>query len=159
MPNNTDVRVYIDHTNKNRIDDMENIFSNDYPFNMIIPMPDDIERGNLTMDQRKATNGRNWYDWSCANWGTKWDAYNIRVQRLSDTSLYVMMETAWSPPIPIFEKLVELGFDVSAYYLDEGWNFIGQFECGEAFYFDVNRDAPFNLIDEFNLETDFAECE
>lgn len=160
MPNNTDVRVYIDHTNKKRIDDMENIFSNDYPFNQIIPMPDDIERGNLTMDQRKATNGRNWYDWSIENWGTKWDAYELRVQRLSDTSLYVMMETAWSPPIPIFEKLVELGFDVSAYYLDEGWMYIGQFECGEAFFFDVNlSDAPFNLIDEFNLENEFAECE
>ena len=96
------------------------------------------------------------HDWSCANWGTKWDAYEVRVQRLSDTSIYVMMETAWSPPIPIFEKLVELGFEVSAYYLDEGWNFIGQFECGEAFYFDVNQDAPFNLIDEFNLEGEFA---
>jgi len=68
-----------------------------------------------------------------------------------------MMETAWSPPIPIFKKLIELGFEVSAYYLDEGWNYIGQFECGEDFYFDVNMDAPYNLIDEFNLETAFAE--
>ena len=157
MPNNTDVRVYIDHTNKKRIDDMENIFSNDYPFNMIIPMPDDIERGNLTMDQRKATNGRNWYDWSCANWGTKWDAYNVSVQRLSDTSLYVIMETAWSPPIPIFEKLIELGFDVSAYYLDEGWNYVGQFEGGEDFYFDVNHDTPYNLIDEFDIQLEGVE--
>jgi hypothetical protein len=153
MPNNTDVRVYIDHPNKNRIDDMEKIFSEDYPFNMIIPMPDDILRDNLTMEQRKASNGRNWYDWCVENWGTKWDAYNIGTQRLSDTSLYVMMETAWSPPIPIFEKLVELGFEISAYYLDEGWNYIGMFECGEAFYFDVDKTiTPYNLIDEFNLE-------
>lgn len=152
MPNNTDVRVYIDHTSKSRIDDMENIFSNDYPFNMIIPMPDDIFRGNLTMEQRTASNGRNWYDWSVANWGTKWDAYNVNVQRLSDTSLYVTMETAWSPPIPIFEKLVELGFDVSAYYLDEGHMYIGQFECGQDFYFDVNEETPYNLIDEFGIE-------
>ena len=152
MPNNTDVRVYIDHTNKKRIDDMENIFSNDYPFNMIIPMPDDIERGNLTMEQREATNGRNWYDWSCANWGTKWDAYNINVQRLSDTSLYVTMETAWSPPIPIFQKLLELGFEVSAYYLDEGYNYVGQFEGGEDFCYDVDYDTPYNLIDEFDIQ-------
>ena len=152
MPNNTDVRVYIDHTSKSRIDDMENIFSNDYPFNMIIPMPDDILRHNLTAEDRAKSEGRNWYDWCVANWGTKWDAYEVRVQRLSDTSLYVMMETAWSPPIPIFEKLVELGFEVSAYYLDEGWNYIGQFEGGEDFYFDVNEETPYNLIDEFNIE-------
>ena len=157
MPNNTDVRVYIDHTNKKRIDDMENIFSNDYPFNMIIPMPDDIERGNLTTEQRELSKGRNWYDWSCANWGTKWDAYNINVQRLSDTSLYVTMETAWSPPIPIFQKLVELGFEVSAYYLDEGYNYVGQFEGGEDFYFDVNHDTPYNLIDEFDIQLEGVE--
>ena len=157
MPNNTDVRVYIDHTNKARIDDMENIFSNDYPFNMIIPIPDHIFRGNLGQDEREKYGKDNWYDWCIANWNTKWDAYNVSVQRLSDTSLYVTMETAWNPPIPIFKKLVELGFEVSAYYLDEGWNYIGQFECGEDFYFDVNMDAPYNLIDEFNLETAFAE--
>jgi len=157
MPNNTDVRVYIDHTNKKRIDDMENIFSNDYPFNMIIPIPDHIFRGNLGQDEREKYGKDNWYDWCIANWNTKWDAYNVSVQRLSDTSLYVMMETAWNPPIPIFEKLIELGFEVSAYYLDEGWNYIGQFECGEAFYFDVDKTiAPFNLIDEFNLEGELA---
>lgn len=157
MPNNTDVRVYIDHTNKKRIDDMETIFSNDYPFDKIIPMPDDIERGNLTMEQRELSKGRNWYDWSCANWGTKWDAYNINVQRLSDTSLYVTMETAWSPPIPIFKKLLELGFEVSAYYLDEGYNYVGQFEGGEDFYFDVNYDTPYNLIDEFDIQLEGVE--
>jgi hypothetical protein len=154
MPNNTDVRVYIDHTSKSRIDDMEWIFNTDEPFNQILPMPDDILRDNLTYEQRKESNGRNWYDWSVENWGTKWDAYNVRVQRLSDTSLYVMMETAWSPPIPIFKKLVELGFEVSAYYLDEGHMYIGQFECGEDFCFEVNRQTPYNLIDEFNIEFD-----
>lgn len=157
MPNNTDVRVYIDHPSKKRIDDMVAIFEGESPFNMIIPMPEDISLANISYEERTASNGRNWYDWRIANWGTKWDAYEVRVQRLSDTSLYVMMETAWSPPIPIFEKLVELGFEVSAYYLDEGWMYIGQFECGEAFYFDVNlSDAPFNLIDEFNLEGEIA---
>ena len=155
MQNNTDVRVYIDHPNKKRIDDMVAIFEGERPFDKIIPMPDDIIRDNLTYEMRQKSEGRNWYDWSCANWGTKWDAYQVRVQRLSDTAMYVTMETAWSPPIPIFEKLVELGFEVSAYYLDEGWGFIGQFELGHDYTFEV-REAPYNLIEEFNLEGEFA---
>ena len=157
MPNNTDVRVYIDHTSKKRIDDMETIFSNDYPFDKIIPMPDDIIRGNLTMEQRELSKGRNWYDWCVANWNTKWDAYNVIVHRLSDTSLYVTMETAWSPPIPIFQKLLELGFEVSAYYLDEGYNYVGQFECGEDFCYEVDYDTPYNLIEEFNIQLEGVE--
>lgn len=152
MPNNTDVRVYIDHPNEKRIDDMVAIFEGDQPFNQIIPMPEDISLANISYEERTASNGRNWYDWRIANWNTKWDAYEVRVQRLSDTSIYIMMETAWSPPIPIFEKLVDLGFEVSAYFLDEGHNYIGQFEGGEEYYFDVNQKAPWNLIDEFNLE-------
>ena len=150
MPNNTDVRIYLDHKDKKRIDDMQMIFDNERPFDQIIPMPKDIDRGPILMGKEPENN---WYDWACENWGTKWDAYQFKVQRLGDTSLYVTLETAWSPPIPIFKRLIELGFDVSAYYLDEGWNFIGQFECGEAFDFAVNTETPYNLIDEFNLES------
>jgi hypothetical protein len=156
MPNNTDVRVYIDHPSKKRIDDMVNIFEGERPFDMIIPMPDDIIRDNLTYEMRKKSNGRNWYDWSCENWGTKWDAYEVRVQRLSDTSMYVMMETAWSPPIPVFRKLEEMGFKIEAIFLDEGHMYVGQYIDGVEEMFDVSlEDAPPSLIEEFNLEAEF----
>jgi len=148
MPNNTDVRVTITHKSEARIDDMEWVFNTDEPFQHIIPMPDDIERGNLTMDQRKATKGRNWYDWSIENWGTKWDAYEVRTQRISETELYVMLETAWSPPIPIFRKLESMGFNVEAMFLDEGWMYIGQYADGTEEIFDVEGEWPDNLRDE-----------
>lgn len=35
-----------------------------------------------------------WYEWSIANWGTKWNAYSTK--RVSDTT--VRFETAWSMP-------------------------------------------------------------
>lgn len=44
-----------------------------------------------------------WYEWSIANWGTKWNAYEI--QRISDTVL--RFQTAWSAPLRWLEKLVE----------------------------------------------------
>lgn len=152
MPNNTDVRVYITHDSEKRIDDMEWVFNTDEPFQHIIPMPDDIERGNLTMDERKATNGRNWYDWSIVNWGTKWDAYQVRTQRISETELYIMLETAWSPPIPIFEKLEAMGFQVEATFLDEGHMYIGRYVDGVEELFDVDGEIPHSLRDEYDIE-------
>ena len=42
-----------------------------------------------------------WYDWSIANWGTKWNAYDH--QRLTDSAIY--FETAWSAPTPVLEAM------------------------------------------------------
>ena len=46
----------------------------------------------------------NWYDWRCANWGTKWNAcdsnYNEELQSLQ-------FNTAWSIPYPIIAKIAD----------------------------------------------------
>jgi len=44
-----------------------------------------------------------WYDWSNANWGTKWNAYEV--SRIDDTT--IRFQTAWSAPLPWLKKLVE----------------------------------------------------
>lgn len=44
-----------------------------------------------------------WYEWSNANWGTKWNAYEVT--RVSDT--VIKFQTAWSMPANWFEKLIE----------------------------------------------------
>lgn len=61
-----------------------------------------------------------WYAWNVENWGTKWGSYNVRVggpntilDRLAraDGGLVeevVQFDTAWSPPFPVFDKIVEL---------------------------------------------------
>lgn len=38
-------------------------------FNKIIPMPDNIYRGNLGSEEFKKYGENNWYDWSIKNWG------------------------------------------------------------------------------------------
>ena len=42
----------------------------------------------------------NWYDWSCANWGVKWDASNVCV---ADDG--IDFDTPWGAPIPILELI------------------------------------------------------
>ena len=49
----------------------------------------------------------NWYDWSNANWGTKWNSYDVDVDANFDDELTVQFFTAWSCPFPIFAKMKE----------------------------------------------------
>ena len=42
-------------------------------FEKIIPMPKNIYRGSLGPDERQKYGNNNWYDWSVAHWGTKWE--------------------------------------------------------------------------------------
>ena len=48
-------------------------------FNKVIPMPDNIFKGNLGPKEREMYGKNNWYDWSIKNWGTKWNAINATI--------------------------------------------------------------------------------
>ena len=57
-------------------------------------------------------------------------------------------------PTGIFDKLVEMGYDVHARYLDEGWTYIGMYDNGEVTRFinieDVIKECP-ELYEEFDI--------
>ena len=85
-----------------------------------------------------------WYAWRVNNWGTKWDLADVQITQpltLHDdedvlpesmnASFSFNCWTAWSPPIPIWDKLVEMGLSVDADYQDEGFNFEGTYLNGE----------------------------
>jgi len=72
-------------------------------FNRIIPEPEGLYKGDLSLAKREETAGFNWYDWRTTNWGTKWPAYSQI--RLSPKATY--FETAWSAPFPVFDRLAE----------------------------------------------------
>ncbi len=48
--------------------------------------------------------GVTWYDWSIANWGTKWNAYSTKI--IDDDT--IEFQTAWNAPRPIVMKLAEM---------------------------------------------------
>jgi hypothetical protein len=52
----------------------------------------------------------NWYEWSCAKWGTKWDASDpciVRDNHKPRRSVMIAFNTAWSPPAPVISAMVE----------------------------------------------------
>ena len=122
MPNHTDNRVILSHDDSQQIDNIYNVMNTDDTelCNYLVPEPRD--------DAGEPTSG--WYDWRLEHWGTKWDIYNATCERMDANTLVLSFDTAWSPPIPVFDKLVDMGFEVSARYLDEGWMYIGEYIDG-----------------------------
>lgn len=86
-------------------------------FDRLVPMPvwlPGFVTDNLSMEDQKGSRGRNWYDWSVTNWGTKWGAYKSVI---SDSE--IRFQTAWSFPDGIVYALARLGLDFEWRYADE----------------------------------------
>lgn len=79
-----------------------------------------------------ATGFNNWYDWSVAKWGTKWNAYSQ--SRVDEKS--IRLNTAWNAPVPVISELAarypEARFTMEYADEDKGSNAgIYVFEYGE----------------------------
>jgi len=67
-----------------------------------------------------------WYDWSVANWGTKWDMDNVYVDN-APKSFTIEYSTAWSPNLMFWETFSTLyPVTISHQYYEEGMCFIGE---------------------------------
>jgi hypothetical protein len=71
-----------------------------------------------------------WYSWNWENWGTKWDANEVMIGSCDGECIELHFDSAWSPPVALYEYLVENGWEVRSYYYEEG-RFCGQFVDGE----------------------------
>ena len=112
MPNHVYQRVEVqgDQTRINEF--FTNHFTeNSLDFNTFIPMPDELRETTSPVRNpesernkrlRETYGADNWYDWSCHNWGTKWNSYDNN--RVGNSFEY---QTAWSLPAPILRKIAE----------------------------------------------------
>ncbi|NTF23624.1 hypothetical protein G6L37_35205 [Agrobacterium rubi] len=89
------------------------------------------DAGDLALAQamivaEKETGFTSWYDWSIAKWGTKWNAYSLRIE--SEDPFEIRFDTAWAPPIPVFEALAERfpNLHIHCSSFDEGWGFAAE---------------------------------
>ena len=149
MPNNTSntLQFYGDTADVNEV---YGLLSNNGKdgvllFNNSVPMPEELRNtmkrwdANET-DEEKAERIRigeelkakygvdNWYDWSCENWGTKWDAYDVGEWDVDEGGGGTWFNTAWSPPVPWLKatsaKFPRVTFEMS--YTDEACCYCGR---------------------------------
>ena len=66
------------------------------------------------------------YDKSLEGWGTKWDVdpYHCELDEESKT-LSVSFDSAWAPPINLYDYLQSKGFSLYATYYEPGMAFAG----------------------------------
>lgn len=62
-----------------------------------------LELGRRIFVNKQKYGYSDWYDWSCENWGTKWNAGNTEIEGNT-----VYFNTDWKPPIPAIVKLARL---------------------------------------------------
>ena len=61
--------------------------------------------GHTAIDNKLKYGATDWYDWSCLNWGTKWNAYNFGETEERNKLVFC---TAWSRPEPVMLRLSEM---------------------------------------------------
>ena len=110
----------------------------------------------------------NWYDYCVNEWGTKWDVGQEGAQTRDDANrVTATFESAWAPPINAYEKLLDLGFEVRAYYYEPGMAFAGIWDNGDDDFYEIGgytsetiKEAiPESLDEMFAISEGMAEWE
>ena len=146
MPNWCYNTAAFSHKDPAQVARLKTAFEQENLFREFVPCPQELLDASADGSVREELVAKygysDWYGWSVANWGTKWD---IAVPHISDdtdpNTLIFSFETAWSPPIAFYEKMVDMGWEIDAEYTEEGMGFVGYFtnEEGEEYY-DLNFD-------------------
>ena len=91
---------------------------------------------------REPKGGWDWYTWSIAHWGTKWDVEEILAEDEDTDYIGISFETAWSPPIEwviaVSKKFPSLYFVLT--YSEPGMGFAGEYRAckKDGIYEDIN---------------------
>ena len=88
---------------------------------------DAIANGDVNPELVEKYGYSNWYDYCVNEWGTKWDVGEQGATDVHDdgTMLHTFFDSAWSPPVVAYDKLVDMGFGVEAMYYEGGMGYAG----------------------------------
>ena len=100
-----------------------------------------------------------WYDFCVNEWGTKWDVGGDGIEpTVNGNTLTTTFDSAWSPPIQAYEKLLDLGFEVRAYYYEPGMAFAGIWDNGDDDFYEYGGYTSDRVAEEFPAALDEMFC-
>lgn len=157
MPNWCGNQVTVEHSNPEEILRLYNAFNEGKFLQAVCPMPDPLP---AVVKEAGLGSLPDWYNWRLQNWGCKWDIEG-GADIISEDMLSISFDSPWAPPIIAYQKLVEQGFKVHAYYHEQGMCFMGEWHDGEDDYIEYNGadDIPENWFDVWNMGEYFAMLE
>ena len=103
--------------------------------NTIVPVPEELREVVANGDARpelvEKYGHSDWYSFSVANWGTKWDPEFDDVD-YDDKGFQGDCESAWAPPLDVLESLRKQNpkLDIVCYYYEPGLEFAGKWHNG-----------------------------
>lgn len=131
--------------------------------------PDQIELERKTAENIKKYGAGNWYDFCTGRWGTKWDVGDEHGIEMDEDGLgfRASFDSAWAPPVGIYEQLLEDGYEVVATYYEPGMGFVGRWDNGYDDHFElsglnsntVRDEIGDDLDDEYGISESMAEYE
>ena len=82
-----------------------------------------------------------WYSWNIDNWGTKWDAFDVEIDR-HDDYVSIHFHTAWSPAVPVALAMQEQHpeLDIQMYFEEPGMSFQGEVTSDGNVYYEDYED-------------------
>ena len=171
MPNwcNNSVEIY--HTDPAMIERARKAFNGEGLLQEFIPVPQELidtvsgfvpEQEALEAKQaanREKYGYSSWYDFCVSEWGTKWEigADGNPAQDIPG-GLMLGFDSAWSPPIAAYEKLLEMGFRIRAMYYEPGMAFAGVWEDGADDYYEYGSMNSDQIAEELPSELDECFC-
>lgn len=182
MPNWCGNTLTITHEDPTMIARAKAAFAEGNFLNEFVPVPEDLKitagklgdpEAQAELEKQEQANlaqhgYKTWYDYCVNEWGTKWDVGDGQgIQTWDDHELIVYFDSAWSPPIAAYGRLVDLGFTVYATYYEPGSAFAGIWEDGHDDFYDlsgldsgdVRQQVPQELDDAFSISESMAEWE
>jgi hypothetical protein len=160
MPNWCNNVVELSHEDPKMMERAVKSFNEGHFLNEFIPVPEELnivagyagegDKQKQLEEQEKANDAKygykNWYDYCVNEWGTKWDvggdsAYGDPAELNENGRLTISFDSAWSPPTQAYEKLVDLGFSVRAYYYESGMGFCGVWDEGFDDYYEIGGES------------------
>jgi hypothetical protein len=163
MPNWCSNNLTIEHEDRAKVMEFVHAYKEGKVCDHYLPVPKDGS-GELITDDKHPDY---WYNWCANNWGTKWDIGSDNNEghglnpTVVDNQASMTFDSAWSPPLGLYERLVELGFKVEATYWEPGMSYCGLWQDGAdhyAEYTHINM-IPKRLWDEYNMGEFFTDEE
>ena len=182
MPNWCNNSVVLKHNDPAMIERARKAFNGEGLLQEFIPVPQELRdtvSGSMGEDKREAHEAQqkanvekygyaNWYDFCVNEWGTKWEigADGNPAQDIPG-GLMLGFDSAWSPPIAAYEKLLEMGFEIEAMYYEPGMAYAGVWDNGHDDYYEyggldskgIAETLPAELDEAFGISESVADWE